>query len=119
MPRPWRLTAPRLTENDVEAQCKTILALHGYTVYRLNAGLAQSLDAERIIPGARKGTPDYVCLHGRHELDFLLEVKRPGGTLNPNQLIEIPILREKGLTVVVVDHVDKLCDFLAQHERSP
>ena len=119
MTRPFRLRAPQISEDDVEAGCKTILALHNYWVGRLNAGLFKSWDGQRPIRGVPKGTPDYVCCHGRHR-NFLLEVKRPGGKLNPDQEIQIQVIRDQfELPVAVVESVDELCNFLAQHERSP
>jgi hypothetical protein len=119
MPRPFRLTPPKISENDVEAGCKTILALHRYWVIRLHAGAFKSWDGLRPIKGCAKGTPDYACLHGRHR-NFLLEVKRPGGTLEPDQEIQITMIRDQfELPVVVVESVEELCNFLARHERSP
>ena len=117
--RPFRLAAPRLSENDVEAGCLDILALHRYWVRKLHAGIFKSLDGRRHIHGVPKGTPDYVCLHGRHR-NFLLEVKRPGGKLNPDQEIQIAVAREQfDLPVAVVEGVEELSAWLAQHERSP
>jgi hypothetical protein len=119
MNRPFRLKPPVISENDVEAGCKTILALHQYWVIRLHAGVFQSLDARRYIHGVPKGTPDYACLHSRHR-NFLLEVKRPGGELSRDQDLQIRILQDGwSLPVAVVESVDQLCTFLAQHERSP
>ena len=118
-PRPFRLTAPRLTENHVEAQCLDILALHRYWVRRLHAGVFLSLDGRRHIHGVAKGTPDYVCLHGRHR-PFLLEVKRPGGVLSDEQKIQIAVAREQfDLTVAVVEKVEDFSEWLERHERSP
>jgi len=119
MPRPFRLAAPRLTENDVEAQCLDILNLHRYWVRKLHAGVFLSIDGRRHIKGVPKGTPDYVCLHGRHR-SFLLEVKRPGGVLHPDQEIQIAVAREQfDLPVAVVDSIDALSAWLERHERSP
>lgn len=119
MSRPFRLTPPQISENDVEAGCKTILQLHQYWVIRLHAGVFQSLDGRRHIRGVPKGTPDYACLHGRFR-GFLLEVKRPGGELSPEQELQISLLRRSlDLPIVVVESVDQLCNFLATHERGP
>lgn len=119
MTRPWRLTAPKPSENDVEAGCKTILSLHNYWVIRLHAGVFQTLDGRRHVHGVKKGTPDYACLHERHR-GFLLEVKRPGGALSLDQEREIEYLELIfHLPVVVVESVEDLSFFLAQHERSP
>ena len=119
MTRPLRLTAPVATENDVEAGCKTILALHHYWLVRLHAGVFETLDHNRKIRGVPKGTPDWGCFHGIYR-SFLLEVKRPGGTLSDAQIFQINFLKEQyELPIVVVESVDRLCDFLAQHERSP
>jgi sulfite reductase beta subunit-like hemoprotein len=118
-PRPFRLTPPRLSENDVEAQCKTVLALHSYLVIRLHAGVYQTLDGKRHIHGVPKGTPDYACLHKYHR-NFLLEVKRPGGELSDDQKVQIAeIQRQYGLPIVVVEHVEQLGNFLARHEHPP
>jgi hypothetical protein len=117
-PRPFKLTPPQLSENDVEAQCKTVLALHRYLVIRLHAGVYQTLDGRRHVRGVPKGTPDYACLHERYR-NFLLEVKRPGGDLSDDQKAQIAdIERQYRLPIVVVEHVEQLGKFLARHERA-
>jgi hypothetical protein len=117
--RPFRLTPPPISENDVEAGCITILELHNYYVVRLHAGVFQTLDQRRKIHGVHKGTPDYLCAHEIHR-GFLLEVKRPGGKLSPVQEGQIWYLETRyKLAIVVVETVDQLCTFLAKHERSP
>jgi hypothetical protein len=119
MSRPFRLRALAIAENDVEAGCITILQLHNYWVVRLHAGTFKSLDGKRHIRGVPKGTPDYACLHESHR-NFLLEVKRPGGSLSDQQALQIDVIRQNyGLPVVVVESAEELCNFLAQHERSP
>lgn len=119
MTRPFRLTPPPISEDDVEEGCKTVLALHSYWVIRLHAGTFKSWDGLRPIRGVPKGTPDYACLHGRHR-NFALEVKRPGGKLSDDQKIQIAVLRDQfELPVVVVESVEDLCNFLAKHEHPP
>jgi hypothetical protein len=119
MTRPFRLAPPQPSEADVKAGCMTILDLHHYFVVRLHAGTFQTLDCQRKLRGVTKGTPDFGCFHGSHR-NFLLEVKRPGGELSVDQEIQIQVLREQfGLPIVVVETVEGLCNFLAQHERSP
>jgi len=117
--RPFKLRPPTLVENDVEAQCKTILELHNYWAVKLHAGVFKTLDDRRHVHGVKKGTPDYICAHEFHR-NFLLEVKRPGGDLSPDQVCEIEFLKLRyRLPIVVVESVDELCKFLALHERSP
>lgn len=117
--RPFRLRAPVASENDIEAGCKTILSLHGYWVVKLHAGIFMTLDGRRHVHGVKKGTPDYACLHASHR-GFLLEVKRPGGELSDDQKREIEYIDLiYHLPIVVVESVDELSFFLAQHERSP
>ncbi|HKF26294.1 MAG TPA: VRR-NUC domain-containing protein [Candidatus Acidoferrum sp.] len=119
MSRPFRLTAPIPSENDVEAGCLTILDLHHYWVKKLHAGVFKTLDGRRHIKGVPKGTPDYVCCHEVHR-NFLLEVKRPGGQLNPDQEVQIAVIREQyRVPVVVVESVEELCAWLALHEHPP
>jgi hypothetical protein len=119
MSRAFRLTAPKPSENDIEAGCITILHLHSYYVIRQHCGVFESLDGRRKIRGAPKGTPDYACMHETHR-GFLLEVKRPGGTLSDDQkVMNASIELRYRLPIVVVETVDQLCDFLAKHERSP
>jgi DNA (cytosine-5)-methyltransferase 1 len=117
--KPFRLYAPVPSENDVEAGCIAILNLHRYWIVRLHAGLFQSMDCRRKIRGVSKGTPDYACLHERHR-NFLMEVKRPGAVLSDDQKIQIAVIRQDfGLPVVVVNSIEALAEFLAEHERSP
>lgn len=119
MRRPFRLRPPKISENDVEAGCMTILALHTYWVVKLHAGVFKTLDGNRYVRGVKKGTPDYACLHEFHR-NFLLEVKRPGGDLSPEQECEIEMLRLRyRLPIAVVENVDELSEFLKRHERSP
>lgn len=119
MSRPWRLQAPIPSENDIEAGCMTILALHNYFVIRLHAGVYKTLDGKRHIHGVKKGTPDYACMHGLYR-GFLLEVKRPGGELSDDQEGEIAMLELRyRLPIAVVDSPDGLSEFLKFHERSP
>jgi hypothetical protein len=114
----WKLRAPRASENDIEAGCKTLLALHGYWVVRLHAGVFQSLDGRRHIHGVTKGTPDYACLHEFHR-NFLMEVKRPGGALSWIQQKQIKLLRlQYHLPIVVVESADDLSLFLLEHEKN-
>lgn len=115
--RQWRLTPPVASENDIEAGCKTLLGLRRYWSTKLHAGVFKSLDDRRHIMGVRKGTPDYVCLHGRNR-GFLLEVKRPGGSLSLYQQAEIENLRRQwDLPIVVVETPEELAEFLKEHER--
>jgi len=116
MSAPWKLRAPRASENDIEAGCKTILAMHGYWVIKLHAGTFKSLDDRRHVKGVPKGTPDYACLHEFHR-NFLLEVKRPGGELSWDQQAQIKLLRlQYRLPIVVVYSADDLSAFLEEHE---
>jgi hypothetical protein len=118
MSHPWRLTSWTPSENDVEAGCLTILEFHKYYVQRVPCGTFLTLDG-RYQKGAPKGTPDYACMHA-HYRNFLLEVKRPGGRLSPDQEKRIEFIRlHYELPIVVVKSVDELCDFLAKHEHSP
>jgi len=119
MPRPFRLTPPKISEDDVESGCLTILGLHHYWVAKLHAGVFKALDGLRYVRGVPKGTPDYVCCHEYHR-NFLLEVKRPGGKLNPDQEIQIAVLKEHfRLPIAVVESAEELCNFLARHEHPP
>lgn len=119
MSRPWRLTPPVASENDVEAGCKTLLELHRWWCRKLHAGVFKTLDGTRHVYGVRKGTPDYVCLHAKHR-GFLLEVKRPGGQLSLYQVSEIDAIRRQwDLAIAVVEDVKELAQFLREHERAP
>lgn len=54
------------------------------------------------------GAPDVFCrhkLHSKNEIR-LVEMKKPGGKLQPSQKVEFPKLRESGLTVDIVDSID-------------
>jgi len=117
LPDPFRLTAPKLTENDIESACLTLLRLRGYVPFRLHAGQFKSLDDRRHITGVEKGTPDWVALHGDYP-GFLLECKRPGGKLNPDQIFRISVLEtEYRLAVVTIDNVWDLQPWIDAHQK--
>ncbi len=119
MPR-FRLTPPRvrLSEKDVTKACLHLLGLRGYYVIRNQSGLFRTPDHRWIRAGVR-GLPDYTALHPRWP-GFLMELKRPGGQLSPEQVERIAEIRRGfGLALAVIDSVDALDEWLHQHERSP
>jgi hypothetical protein len=95
-----------------------VLRLRGYLVVRLHAGTFKSIDNRRFIRGVEKGTPDYACMRGR--AGFLLEVKRPGEMLSPEQERKHEELRAFfRVTIGVVDSVEALAAWLENYERAP
>ena len=115
----FRLTGDKiqLSESDVAKACKHLLALRGYWRGRNHAGLFLTYDGKRPIRGEEKGTPDYVFVHERYP-GFLLEVKRPGGKLSPDQVRKIAEIRMGyRLAIAVVDSVEELAAWLDEHER--
>jgi hypothetical protein len=113
------LTPPklRLSEDDVEAACKQLLALRGWWVGRNHCGTFKSADNRRWIKGHPKGTPDYACMHERHP-GFLLEVKRPGEKPSPEQELKHRDLRIGfRLAICTIDSVEGMLAWLDQHER--
>lgn len=112
----FKLASPTLVENDVERQCLDFLRLRGYWPVRLHAGTFKSLDGKRHIKGVEKGTPDYAVLHG-YRVAFLLEVKRPGGVLSPEQVAKMNELELWPLVVVAVDSVAALKQWLDKREE--
>lgn len=71
----------------------------------------------------RRGAPDRLVLM-KHPFSiklaahstchFFVELKRPGGTLRPEQEREHTILRESGITVLVFDSKDSIDFFFAK-----
>lgn len=117
-PAPFRLTAPRLTENHVERACLDLLRLRGYWSARLHAGTFKTVDGARWIKGVAKGTPDYGALHEFYP-GFLLEVKRPGEKPSPEQEFKHWEIRAGyRLSIATVDDVSRLATWLDAHELS-
>jgi hypothetical protein len=115
MPRRFALTAPRLKENDVERACCDFLRLRGYWVIRQQSGLFKTADGRWIRVG-EPGVPDYAALHAVYP-GFMLEIKRPGGTLSPDQIQKIAELRMGyRLAIAVIDKVEDLLTWLDVHE---
>jgi L-ascorbate metabolism protein UlaG (beta-lactamase superfamily) len=113
----FRLTSPilKLKENDVEDACVDYLRRRGYKVTRNHIGRFMTPDGRWITMG-ETGYPDWTALHGQ-QIGFLLEVKRPGGKLSPEQVKKIREIRlGDRLAVVVVDDVQALIDWLPSHE---
>jgi len=116
-PSKFRLTPPvvRLSENDIEAQCLDLLGLRGFWPIRLHAGRFKTADGKRWITGVEKGTPDWAAVKAP---SFLVEVKRPGGSLSPEQQRRIRELTlGYHLPIVVVESVEELEDWLKRFQR--
>jgi hypothetical protein len=115
---PFRLKPPpkpRLSENEIERSCLDILRLRGYLVLRQQSGLFKTPDGRWIRLG-EKGIPDYAAVHRLHP-GFLLEVKRPGGQLSPDQQNKIQEYRVcHRIAVAVIDSVEALSEWLNEHE---
>lgn len=110
LPQKMRL---KMTEDDIEQQCEDLLALGGWLVMRNHSGTFKSPDGRRWIKGHPKGTPDYTCIRGRNS--FMLETKRPGEGLSPDQVRRHGELRQFfHVEIVTVDSVEALDAFLKQ-----
>lgn len=46
---------------------------------------------------------------------YFVELKRPGGKAEPQQLEEHKKLRESGITVFILDTIEKIDDFIKAH----
>jgi hypothetical protein len=116
---PFRLTAPPpLVENDIERQCLDFLRLRGYWPIRLHAGTFRTVDGKRWIKGVQQGTPDYGALHELYP-GFLLETKRPGGSLTLAQSAAVHNLQMGyRLAVCVAASAEDLAVWLNEHERA-
>ena len=114
----FRLTAPKIQplEKHVVEACITILNLRHYWTKRLNTGVFRTLDGRWHTEGT-KGDPDYVALH-RTFPGFLLEFKRPGGKLTPEQYerhYEIRLGYQ--IDIAIVDSTEALERWLDAHEN--
>jgi len=113
----FRLRAPKvkLCENDIEHPCIQLLRMRGYFVIRTQSGLFKTPDGRWTRIG-EPGMPDYAVLHAQHP-GFLLEVKRPGGTLSEVQKKKVwEIQMVYRLEIVVADRVEVLIEFLKRRE---
>src|SRR5262245_3900185 len=121
MSRRFKLTSPRpprLTENDVEAACLDLLRYRGYYPIRLHVGTFRTLDGGWMRVGD-VGLPDYVVLHATLP-GFLMETKRPGGKLRPQQATKrVELKLAYDLEVVAIDSTEALSRFLRQREPKP
>lgn len=122
----FRLTSQKiqLSESDVAKACVELLRWKHYQPQRIPAGryimpdravieLCQKHGVElRWQTIAEPGFPDYIIPA------WLMEVKRPGGKLSPEQELKIMDLeRTWGLPVAVVESVDQLIEWLARYEE--
>lgn len=97
----------KVTENHIEQQCLTLLALGGWHVQRNHTGSFKSADGRRWVKGHPKGTPDYTCIKGRNA--FMLETKRPGEKASPDQIERHKELRLLfNIEIATVDSVEAL-----------
>ena len=93
-----------------------MLLVHGWYPIRLQSGFFYTKDGRGITVGA-PGLPDYVVLHKTHP-GFLLETKRPKGKLSLKQEQKRwELTGAYCLAVAVVDEVERLVEWLAEHEK--
>jgi hypothetical protein len=114
----FRLKHGELREADIAKACLDLLKLRGWYVVRVLCGRFWTLDKRRMVSGPAPGTPDYLCVHAIHP-GFFLELKRPGGKLEPMQKFQIAGI-EQGYHVLcqVIDHPRALTEFLDLHEAA-
>ena len=106
---------PKLKEKDVMRECEQLLGHRGYWFTRLHVALPFTPDGRRFSIG-QKGLPDYGVFHEKYP-GFLMEVKRPGGTLSQHQLFKICELQQAyRIAVAVVDSRESLEQWLNDHE---
>ena len=114
----FRLTSPKIKtiEKHVRDQCITLLNLRHYWTRRMNVGRFRTVDGRWHTEG-KPGDPDYVVLHEFYP-GFLLEFKRPGGELSPEQQqrhLEITLGYQ--ITIVIVDNLEQLERWLDEYEK--
>jgi hypothetical protein len=111
MSDPFRLTAPKLTENDVESACVDLLKWQHYRPLRLQSGRFKTFD-DRWVTIGEPGLPDYVVPA------FFVEVKRPRGKLSVEQAMKIRQFDDDGIPTAVVQSVEALAEWLAKREAA-
>lgn len=94
-----------MTEGQIQKQAIELLKLSGYLVFRLNSGRARN--NIRLCP---PGTPDLLAVKKGRVL--WIEMKKPGGTLNPDQVDMIADLIEHGQEVAVVSGIPELQEMI-------
>jgi hypothetical protein len=115
---PWFTGPPPATENDIEKACLDLLAIRQYFVVRIHCGTFRSADCKRWLKGADKGTPDYIAAHALYPA-FLLETKRPGAALGPDQVFRVREIQVGyRIAFVKADSARELRVWLDQHEQA-
>jgi len=99
------------SEKQVERAIREYLELHGWIVYKTDAGEAARAARERGRRGSlHPGAPDLIALKGGR--GFAVEVKRPGGRLRSSQRLEHARLADAGVPVVVAYGLEDVERFL-------
>jgi hypothetical protein len=106
----FRLTAPRISENDVELACVHLLRYRHYYPLRIHSGRWKR-DGRWTTIG-EPGIPDY-CVPR-----FFVEVKRPGGIVSIVQQKKFAELEGDPwrIPVVIVDTPEALREWLNEYE---
>lgn len=115
----FRLTSPKIktVEKHVRDQCIMLLNYRHYWTRRLNTGRFRTLDGRWHTEGT-PGDPDYVVLHEFYP-GFLLEFKRPGAELSPDQQTRhFEIRFSYRIAIATVDNKDELMRWLDEYEKS-
>jgi hypothetical protein len=117
---------PKISEKDVEKACLDVLRYRHYWVVRQHVAhfimpdppviqICQKFDIPlRWTTAGEPGLPDWAVMH-RERRAFLMETKRPGGKLRPDQVAKIAEIRlGYDLDTLVVSDVDEFVARLDQ-----
>ena len=104
-----------LKEADVVRQCTDYLRYRGWWVQRNPVGLYKAMSGGMAEFGP-PGIPDYTAIHALYPA-FFLEFKAPKKKLRTTQVIMFRHIQEQfGLTVVKIDNLEEMIEWLGKHE---
>ena len=111
-----KIRPPVLSERDVALQIRTWLEARGWYAIRLQSGTVRGVTRGTFMRLGVPGLPDWVFLRkwGGYAIHLLVEVKRKGGKLRPEQVAWNAMADRLGLWHILADSLES---FIAKYEE--
>ena len=102
-----------MTEHDIQNAIRAALSEHAI-VFRVNVGSGYTKDGRYVTTGVPPGFPDLFGFRLSDNRMFFIEVKKPGGSVRPQQIKFINQMRSYGAIAGICYSVDDALKLISE-----
>ncbi len=102
-----------MTEHDIQNTIRAALSEHAI-VFRVNVGSGKTADGRYFTTGVPPGFPDLFGFRLSDNQIFFIEVKKPGGSVRPQQIKFINQMRSYGAIAGICYSVDDALKLISE-----